>query len=927
MSTGMRRRVRAVVALRLGAAAIAMLAVATGGVATRDAAAEANPAGVASEPAGSDARAAAAAAALVASRPADLHPGPDDRYQQLRVIESLGWRYVPYERTYRGLPVVGGDFVVVVDPAGRVSSTSVAQRYPVEGLSTTPTVSPATARNAASGRLRSVANVEGGRLVVHALGAAPRLAWESTLEGVGGAGRSRLTVHVDALTAAVLDSREHVKADTAHGAYNGPNPLFLRSTRSASDPNVFLLKDPLIDRLSCADGISRTVLAGVDRSWGDGNLASLETQCVDAMFAARTQVEMLTRWLGRNGPDGVGGAWPIYVGIQSDNAYYDGHSVAFGYDATHNRPYTSLDVVGHEMGHGIDQHTPGGYSQKGTGEFIADVFGVATEWYANQSAPYDTPDYTLGEQQKVTYASRYMYNPRQNLGDSCYHGAIEDDGYSEHDAAGIGDHWFYLMAEGTHPTNGQPKSPTCNFTAMTGIGFVKTLQILYHAMLMKTSDSSYRAYRRWTLTAANNLFPGDCGAYYAVRSTWDAVGVPIQPGEPTCLRAGSWLGTGRNADGRLDLYGNHGSAPTFLRWQVAPNATVWSSWQAFGGPAPAVKDLAVLSNFDGRLELFGINASNGHVARRWQVGNGSWSDWVTFDQETEPGTPPPSRLVSVAAARGEVYAVDGATGTVYRRVQTGIGGPDQTVWSRWHAFGSTPRIVNTSTWNIPPSINSLVAGTNSAGRIELFATTVAGEVLHRQQQLSYNWGPWTYLDDRHWETNGGNQFTSIALARNLDGRLDLYGLDGGQVQLRWETTPGGPWTDWTSFGPAPAGLVDLDAAANADGRVTLFGVDATGHVHRRTQGSPNGNWSSWVAFGRIGENRAVVPNVRGMTVAEARQTLQASGFAIQVSYVVDLTCDYIGTVKFQNPAAGTVAVVGTVVRVSVGTMRFPDDCP
>jgi Zn-dependent metalloprotease len=932
MSTSRRWRVAHLIALcpvaapaprRLAAAVLAVAAVAATGVATPAATAGEIPASLASDPVGSNGRAAAAAAALVANRPADLYPGSDDTYLQLRVVESLGWHYVPYERRYRGLPVIGGDFVVVVDPTGRVSSTSVAQRYPVEGLAITPTVSLATARTAAKGRLRSVANVEGGRLVVYALGAAARLAWESTLEGVGEEGPSRLTVHVDALTGEVLDSRDQVQADNGYGAYNGPSPFFIDSTASDVNPGVFLLKDPFTRGLSCADGISRGMFASLDRSWGNGYLASRETQCVDAMFAARKQVQMLAQWLGRNGPDGAGGAWPMYVGIQADNAHYYGDRIEFGYDTTHNRPFTSLDIVGHEMGHGIDHTTPGGSSRKGTSEFIADVFGVATEWYANEPAPYDTPDYTLGEQQKMTYAIRYMHNPGQSLGDTCYHSGIEDDGYSAHTAAGIGDHWFYLVAEGTNPTNGQLASPTCNFTTMTGIGIVKALQILYHAMLMKTSNSSYRAYRSWTLTAANNLFPGDCAAYNAVRSAWGAVGVPTQPGEPTCLRPGPWVATGRNADGRLDLYGNYGSAPTFIRWQTAPHSSVWSAWRAFGGATPAVKDLGVLSNFDGRLELFGVNASNGHVTHRWQDGTGSWSDWVTFDQETAPGTPPPTRLVSVAAARGEVYAIDGPTGVVYRRVQTGIGGPAQTVWSLWHSFGSTPRNVNQAPANIPPPINSIAAGTNSTGRIELFATTVAGEVLHRQQQPSYNWGPWTYLSDRHWETNHANQITSIAVARNVDGRLDLYGLNGTQVQLRWETTPGGPWTNWTSFGPSPAGIVDLDAIPNADGRITLFGVTGTGHLHQRTQGSPNGNWLPWTAFGRVGT--AAVPDVRGKTVTQARQTLQASGFAIQVSYFVDHTCDYIGTVKTQTPTAGTAAVVGATVRVSVGTVRFPDD--
>jgi hypothetical protein len=34
------------------------------------------------------------------------------------------------------------------------------------------------------------------------------------------------------------------------------------------------------------------------------------------------------------------------------------------------------------------------------------------------------------------------------------------------------------------------------------------MQILYGAMLMKNSSSSYLSYRTWTLTAARNLFPG-----------------------------------------------------------------------------------------------------------------------------------------------------------------------------------------------------------------------------------------------------------------------------------------------------------------------------------------------------------------------------------------------------------------------------------
>src|SRR5262245_41735997 len=69
--------------------------------------------------------AAQAADAFVSAAPAAVHASADEQFVQLDVISSEGWQYVPYERTYQGLPVLGGDFVVVVDKTGAVSNLSV----------------------------------------------------------------------------------------------------------------------------------------------------------------------------------------------------------------------------------------------------------------------------------------------------------------------------------------------------------------------------------------------------------------------------------------------------------------------------------------------------------------------------------------------------------------------------------------------------------------------------------------------------------------------------------------------------------------------------------------------------------------------------------------------------------------------------------
>jgi Zn-dependent metalloprotease len=470
------------------------------------------------------------AAELVASRPAYLHASSNEKFVQGSVVSSGSAQYVPYERTYSGVPVVGGDFVVVTNNTGQVVYNSVAMQHPIGTLSTTPALSKGAAEAIAIKQLRTVTTVEGTKLVVNALGAAPRLAWESTVDGVGADGVSRLSVDVDAVTGQVLRTQEHVMHGSGSSAWNGPNPVALSTTQSGS---TFSMRDPTVTNLSCQDAANNTTFSGPDDVWGSGNATSRETGCVDALFGAQTEVKMLSQWLGRNAMDGAGGAWPIRVGLAQVNAFYDGTQVQIGHNNA-NQWIGSIDVIAHEMGHGIDDHTPGGISGSGTQEFIADTFGASTEWFANEPSPFDVPDFTVGEQINLSGNGpiRVMSNPSQLGHPNCYSSSIPST--EVHAAAGPGNHWFYLLAEGTSPTNGQPTSPTCNSSTVVGLGVQNAIKILYNAMLMKTTASSYLRYRTWTLQAAKNLFPGSCTQFNTVKAAWDAVSVPAQTGDPTC---------------------------------------------------------------------------------------------------------------------------------------------------------------------------------------------------------------------------------------------------------------------------------------------------------------------------------------------------------------------------------------------------------
>ncbi|HVK22649.1 MAG TPA: M4 family metallopeptidase [Actinokineospora sp.] len=464
--------------------------------------------------------------ALVAARPAALHASKHDAFVAGSVVTSGNARYAAYERTYKGLPVVGGDFVVVTDGAGNLVHTSVAQDRALGEVSTTPTLTKGKAESIARAQLRTVTEVEGSRLVV--LADSSRLAWETVVDGTGAEGDSRLTVDVDAVTGQVLRTDEHVTHGTGTGGFNGPNPLHLDTTQAGTK---FSMVDPTVGNLSCGSG--KRAFSGSDDAWGDGNSTSLETGCVDALYGAQTENKMLSQWLGRNSFDGAGGGWPIKVGLNAVNAYYNGREIAIGHNQA-NQWISSMDVVAHEFGHGIDDKTPGGISRGGTQEFIADTFGAATEAFANQPTQFDAPDYLVGEEINLVGAGpiRNMYNPSLKGHANCYSSAIPST--EVHAAAGPGNHWFYLLAEGSNPTNGQPASPTCNNSAVTGIGVQKAITVLYNAMLMKTTTSNYLTYRTWTLQAAKNLYPGSCAEFNTVKAAWDAVSVPAQAAEPTC---------------------------------------------------------------------------------------------------------------------------------------------------------------------------------------------------------------------------------------------------------------------------------------------------------------------------------------------------------------------------------------------------------
>ncbi len=531
-----RRAVQLTAATGLAAALIA------GSLASSSFAAEASEPTSPAAPPDATALAIAAADHAVNGNIGTLRKSAQEKYSRLGVFEggdaeTQDLFYVSYNKTYQGLHVVGGDAVVSTDAAGKVLTTVTASPAAIS-VGTTPKLTPAQATASARKAFTSVTNSGTPKLVVLVVGQPkPILAWEVPVTGKAkhvthdhGNNLAQELVYVNALTAKVAHTAEQTASGSGRGIWNGAGLNF----GTTSSGGTYRMTDPARPSLSCIDYSTNAVMSDADNVWGSASKTDKVSGCVDVMYVAAGEWDLLKNWYGRNGLNGSGQWADAEVGLPDVNAYWNHSSnpggVVFGRNNL-NYWITGTDVVAHEYGHGLDAKTPGGISGHPGQESVADIWGALTEHYLNN--PNDKPDYEVGEMINLVGNGpiRYMYNPSRVSGHpNCYSTSLPG---SVHAAAGPMNHWFYLLAEGTNPTNGQPVSPTCNSTTLTGIGIKEAGRIFYNAMMLKTSGMSYPKWRIATLNSAKNL-DASCAKYNKVKAAWNAVSLGAQPGEPSC---------------------------------------------------------------------------------------------------------------------------------------------------------------------------------------------------------------------------------------------------------------------------------------------------------------------------------------------------------------------------------------------------------
>ena len=230
----------------------------------------------------------------------------------------------------------------------------------------------------------------------------------------------------------------------------------------------------------------------------------------------------------------------IYIDDYEDffvNAFYDGGGVmVYGEGLPPNVTVGgqtwdflsgSLDVVAHELSHGVTEYSSNLIYRNESGalnESFSDIMGTSVEFFF-QPAGNGTllADYLMGEDVIRPGGLRSMSNPG-SFGDPDHYskrflGSADNGGV--HINSGISNQAFFLAIEGgTNRTSG---------IAVQGVGGANREQmekVFYRAFTqLMPANSTFSVARAATIQAARDLYGANSAAERAVTAAWTAVGV------------------------------------------------------------------------------------------------------------------------------------------------------------------------------------------------------------------------------------------------------------------------------------------------------------------------------------------------------------------------------------------------------------------
>ena len=365
---------------------------------------------------------------------------------------------------------------------------------------------------------------------------------------------------IDAANGAVLDQWNmiHTVVGTGYSQYNGTVPIqttlsgtqykMLDTTRGVGG-TFGGMAITNANHTSTSNPQPGLVYTNTTNSWGDGKQyisggsttnTNGQTAAVNALWGMMNTYDTMKNVMGWRSLDGNNTATyiAVHVGTAYDNAFYT-DTCRCMYIGDGNSFYSlgSIDVIGHEMGHGVTAATSNltyrGESG-GLNESSSDINGEAVEAYARNGGtgtviPAGKNDWVMGKEiSKTGTPLRWLWKPSKD-GSSRDAWSSSLASLDPHYSSGPNNRMFYFLAMGSNSTStSEMYSPylTQLPKAMTGIGIDHAYRIWFRANTTKlTSSSTYADARSKMIAAATELYGAGSKEVKAVTRAYAAINV------------------------------------------------------------------------------------------------------------------------------------------------------------------------------------------------------------------------------------------------------------------------------------------------------------------------------------------------------------------------------------------------------------------
>jgi Zn-dependent metalloprotease len=287
-----------------------------------------------------------------------------------------------------------------------------------------------------------------------------------------------------------------------------------------------------------------------DNNWTSAEHANsfFDNAALDAHWGAEMTYDFWKTVFNRNGYDNNNSIIRSYVHYQKtattlSNAFWNGAVMSYGDGVS--KPFTSIDICGHEIGHAVCTYTANLAYQNQSGamnEGYSDIWGACIEHFGRTGSLSGTPlasVWKIGED--ITSGGlRSMVTPNTNgdpdtfqgtnwkvTGDegTCIPSGTTNDYCGVHSNSGVMNRWFYVLTVGASGTNNAPIADRDTYN-VTGIGIVKSSQIAYYAERdYLTPNSTYFDARDATIEVAKSLYCLAGQEVASVTNAWFSVNV------------------------------------------------------------------------------------------------------------------------------------------------------------------------------------------------------------------------------------------------------------------------------------------------------------------------------------------------------------------------------------------------------------------